>query len=618
MKRSITAVVVSLLLAVVGGFARLILDSPASAPVDVKTAVSLATDCFPPAEIPASMPVSLSRLRADDPDMGLLIPPPADRLEVDLTTAVPVDPIDPELRRRANAGEAVPLRPGSQVRVGNGEFALKAGSVALRRPGGRSFLLRAPDIVRFRQADNTTYIIELAESIDIPPGPAGQARSLPPGTRGTLRLPDGRMGGDVRDREMQPLSFVMLQPVLVRPWLEGVAPALMPVRASTPRGLSDILIDARQPGMNFAAPGLALGACAWAGDAAPGVAAVADAKPGQLGAATLVVMLSPDLLPAFSTGRIWREIRIALASADGQFVGYGSFGAVDRGWAGLIARGVVGLLLAGLFSMRFEGLKSAVGAVENPWQAWFGSLFIGPDRDPSLSLFQIFFWTVICVWGLAYVYVVTGSLLSLTPSMMVLLGIAGTGSVLARWIGVGTSQGHAAPAESPPVAGQPNVRFDFGQMLSTGGNFDLLKLQLFVFTLMIGTYVIWRVADAGVFPELDTNTLLLLGVSQGVYIGGKLTGTTALSRAQTVKLDLDLRKEEKARVDAKLEELRSSLNDLISRAAGAPPSSEQQKEKEGLETSIREKEAEQGALAARIAALTEDLARTVKELGLSA
>ena len=38
------------------------------------------------------------------------------------------------------------------------------------------------------------------------------------------------------------------------------------------------------------------------------------------------------------------------------------------------------------------------------------------------------------------------------------------------------------------------------------------------------------------------NTLLLLGVSQGVYIGGKLASTTGLAKAQTIKLQLENQK----------------------------------------------------------------------------
>ena len=66
-----------------------------------------------------------------------------------------------------------------------------------------------------------------------------------------------------------------------------------------------------------------------------------------------------------------------------------------------------------------------------------------------------FFWTVITVWGLAYVFTVTGTLLSLTAEMLTLLGIAGTGSVLARLIAsrramVTSPPAYLSPPGSPP------------------------------------------------------------------------------------------------------------------------------------------------------------------------
>jgi hypothetical protein len=171
------------------------------------------------------------------------------------------------------------------------------------------------------------------------------------------------------------------------------------------------------------------------------------------------------------------------------------------------------------------------------WRDWSAGLFIGPDGQPSLALFQIFFWTTITVWGLAYVFIVTGSLLALTPGMLVLLGIAGAGTVAARFV----SRPEAGSAPSTSATAQP-ANVDFSALLSTNGQFDLLKLQLLLFTVMIGLYVTWRIVDTGAFPELDANTLLLMGVSQGVYLGGKVASTTPLARAQALKIEIEAKK----------------------------------------------------------------------------
>jgi hypothetical protein len=87
-------------------------------------------------------------------------------------------------------------------------------------------------------------------------------------------------------------------------------------------------------------------------------------------------------------------------------------------------------------------------------------------------------------------------------------------------------------------------------MLSTNGQFDLLKLQILLFTLLIGAYVAWRIADNGAFPALDDNTLLLLGVSQSVYLGGKLGATTSIAQAVGIKSDLDMQTAARADLEA--------------------------------------------------------------------
>jgi hypothetical protein len=235
--------------------------------------------------------------------------------------------------------------------------------------------------------------------------------------------------------------------------------------------------------------------------------------------ANIRLSLPAEVLPL--TGS-YTPIELAVASSDGQYVAYGGFAAIGRFWAWLVASVLTLVLFSWLFNLRHKQMCRDEGAKQSDWQSWRTGLFIGIDKEPSLSLFQIFFWTVITVWALVYVFAVTGALLSLTAEMMALLGIAGAGSVLARLISSRQPTVTSPPANQSPPAIPP----EFWQMLSTKNtlgvsSFDLMKLQLFVFTLVIGVYVVWRITDTATFPQLDTNTLLLLGVSQGIYVGGK-------------------------------------------------------------------------------------------------
>jgi hypothetical protein len=67
------------------------------------------------------------------------------------------------------------------------------------------------------------------------------------------------------------------------------------------------------------------------------------------------------------------------------------------------------------------------------------SFTIGVDGEPSLSLFQIYIWTVLVLVGMLYVFFMSGDLLNISQQVLVLVGLAGIGSISARLISAGTS-----------------------------------------------------------------------------------------------------------------------------------------------------------------------------------
>jgi dolichyl-phosphate-mannose--protein O-mannosyl transferase len=114
-----------------------------------------------------------------------------------------------------------------------------------------------------------------------------------------------------------------------------------------------------------------------------------------------------------------------------------------------------------------------------------------------------------------YVFFMSGDLLNISQQVLVLVGLAGVGSIGARWISTGTS------GTVPATGG------GFWGMFVVEGKPDLLRLQLFLFTLTIWVYVAARVFYEQAFPELDPNVLLLMGISNGLYVGGKWAATAA-------------------------------------------------------------------------------------------
>lgn len=155
---------------------------------------------------------------------------------------------------------------------------------------------------------------------------------------------------------------------------------------------------------------------------------------------------------------LWSPIGLILNN-DG-VLSYGGYPAIGRLPAAIIATLLTGFVFWSLLHVRHLKTMPDATVRKGDWSRWFAGLFISEDdNDPSLSLFQVFFWTVVAVWGLIYAFAVNGSLIHMTNSMLVLLGLSGASSVVARWVssarGVSTSRAAGDPVaqvDSSPVA----------------------------------------------------------------------------------------------------------------------------------------------------------------------
>jgi hypothetical protein len=166
------------------------------------------------------------------------------------------------------------------------------------------------------------------------------------------------------------------------------------------------------------------------------------------------------------------------------------------------------------------------GSEGSRWE-WLIGFIRGLDGEPSLSLFQIGIWTLLVLVGMVYVFLMSGDLLDISEQvlvLLVLLGLAGLGSLSARFASAG--------------AGAPPTATGFWGMFVVGGKPDLLRLQLFLFTVAIWVYVAARVFYEQEFAELDTEVLLLMGISNGVYVGAKWVAAGDASRLSAAGLEL--------------------------------------------------------------------------------
>jgi hypothetical protein len=196
------------------------------------------------------------------------------------------------------------------------------------------------------------------------------------------------------------------------------------------------------------------------------------------------------------------------------------------------------------------------------------SFTIGADGQPSLSLFQVYIWTALVLAGMLYVFFMSGDLLNISQQVLVLVGLAGVGSIGARWISTGTS------GTVPATGG------GFWGMFVVEGKPDLLRLQLFLFTLTIWVYVAARVFYEQEFPELDPNVLLLMGISNGVYVGGKWAATAdPTASLRKVRLDSDVLRQAEEDKAAEVENVQAKVTDLTDSAT--------QKAKAGKERDLK-------------------------------
>ena len=186
------------------------------------------------------------------------------------------------------------------------------------------------------------------------------------------------------------------------------------------------------------------------------------------------------------------------------------------------------------------------------WQSYFNPIPItaGSDGKASLGKLQILMFSLIVFGLITYFLLKTGVLTDISSTVLLLLGITGVGSTVAKGADIPrttiTPENRAwllrkqwLPSIRNPVAADPHWR----DLFTTEGEFDVYRYQSFIFSLVVGgALIIGGVTQLSSF-EIPQTLLGILGLSQVVYIGGKLV--TPTSMADLNKSIGDLRDAEK-------------------------------------------------------------------------
>lgn len=149
---------------------------------------------------------------------------------------------------------------------------------------------------------------------------------------------------------------------------------------------------------------------------------------------------------------------------------------------------------------------------------------ITPIATYSISITQILLWTYITIFGIVYVHWLTGSFLDISKQVLMLLGIGG-GTALAAKINA-VSRAKELPTKYLNLVTKKRIP-RLKDLISVGGQPNIYKMQMLVFTLLTGYIVIQEIVINYAFPLIPDNLVTLMGISGAVYLGSEVTQKNA-------------------------------------------------------------------------------------------
>lgn len=192
----------------------------------------------------------------------------------------------------------------------------------------------------------------------------------------------------------------------------------------------------------------------------------------------------------------------------------------------------IAIIVVALLYIWAAGALSRKAVERRSWFSALDPVYItaGSDGKGSLSKLQILFFAVIIFGLLTYIVFRTGVLSNISPSILYLLGIAAIGSAVAKgtdeqkntlsfdnrsWL---IRKGWLPPGGFAAV----NVARWRDLITNDNGEFDVYRYQSCIFSLTVGAaLLVGGVSELASFTIPDT-LLGILGLSQGVYISGKV------------------------------------------------------------------------------------------------
>ncbi|MBN8439581.1 MAG: hypothetical protein J0L95_16290 [Candidatus Accumulibacter sp.] len=220
----------------------------------------------------------------------------------------------------------------------------------------------------------------------------------------------------------------------------------------------------------------------------------------------------PQGLQGDAMGLTWRD-RLIGTSLSVRAIGFDAGKVVVDAAGSFTLSNAMGAVLAGLLVLLMTfAISGWMMKALNPADVIRNLVINASSGRYSLSNLQILLWTLLVIFALSYAWFSTGVLLPLSSGILVLLGISGATSILAR-MAEGTDNSSAEPATKPMLK---------DLVWSEKEGFDLLRFQMLGFTLFTWSYSLVSVLRNEGLPEIPENLYTLMGISNAAYIGGKL------------------------------------------------------------------------------------------------
>ena len=148
----------------------------------------------------------------------------------------------------------------------------------------------------------------------------------------------------------------------------------------------------------------------------------------------------------------------------------------------------------------------------------------------SLARCQMAWWFVLitsCFIGISLIAMDTSHIV--TPQSLMLLGVSSITALGSAAINIAKSDAPGTPPPPDPTAraqqpphqpAQPHVSF-LRDLLTDGSGWAFHRVQVLVWTMILGVITLWSAYAKLSLPDFDTNLLILMGISSGLYLGFK-------------------------------------------------------------------------------------------------